>query len=350
MQGLIQFRSRLAKLSLVAAGATLVSVVHAEAPSAPATADLKLELDDLEKSDKKKKKRRSGGVKPLPNPGKYEEFQRECKEALNPDMFAGARVEVNFIPVQRVDKQMGVVMVTHFDANAPGGKLVEIGTQMYTEKQVLIGRMDDQLRVMGRFHHNISPTISFRSLFQSQSGGQDFNLMLDLDYKAKDSFTHGKYSVGPQGKIVGLSYQQSITQKTSLGTEILHQVGQGTHISADVRYKRETDQGKQAQIWTGMIGTMGAATVSYTHQVSPQVLLSSEATLSLGPDGSLMTGVQAGGSYRYQSFKFQANVKSDYVMQMAIENQVMEGVHLSFCSEVNHADGGSAWGLGFRLG
>ena len=77
---------------------------------------------------------------------------------------------------------------------------------------------------------------------------------------------------------------------------------------------------------------------------------SSEATLSLGPDGSLQTAVAAGGLYKYQSFKFQTNIKTDYVMQMALENQVMEGVHLSFCSEVNHADGGSAWGLGFRLG
>jgi len=327
-------------------------VAHAaEAPTPSVPVDLKLELDNLEKTDKKKKKRRGGGVKPLPNPGKFDDYQKESKETLTADVFQGARVEVNFIPVQRPDKQMGVLMVAHFDANAPGGRLVEIGTQMYTEKQILIGRMDDQMRVMGRFHHNISPTVSFRSLFQSQSGGQEFNLMLDLDYKGKDSFWHGKFNVGPQGRIITVSHQKSVTQAMSLGAEIMHQIGAGTHVSTVVRHRRETDQGKQAQVWTGMVGTMGLALVSYTHQVCPQILLSSEATAGLNPqDGSFLTSVSAGALYKYQTFKFQTNLKSDLMLQMSLESQVMEGVHLSFCSEVNHMDGGSAWGLGFRLG
>jgi hypothetical protein len=254
------------------------------------------------------------------------------------------------MPFQRPDKQMGVVLITNFDANAPGGKIVEVGTHMYSEKQILMGRMDDQMRVMGRFHYNFTPNLNFRSVFQSQSGGQDFNLMLDLDYKAGDSFTHGKYSVGAQGKIAALSYQQSVTPMMSLGAEIMHQVGQGTHLTGCVRHKRETNQGKEAQIWTGMMGTMGMATASYTHQICPQVLLSTEGTVALGPDGGPQSAVQAGALYKYQSFKFQTNLKSDLVMQMSLESQVMEGVHLNFCTEVNHMDGGSAWGLGFRLG
>jgi hypothetical protein len=358
-QGLGQVRSRFysfTKLSspastgvLTAALLLTVGVAHAAEVPASVPVDLQIELDSLEKPDKKKKKRRGGGVKPLPNPGKFDDYQKECKEALTADVFQGARVEVNFIPVQRVDKQMGVMMVCHFDANAPGGKLVEVGTQMYTEKQILIGRMDDQMRVMGRFHHNISPAVSFRSMFQSQSGGQDFNLMLDLDCKGKDSFWHGKFSAGPQGKVVTVSHQKSVTQAMSVGAEIMHQIGAGTHVSTVIRHRRETDQGKQAQVWTGMLGTMNMGMVSYTHQLCPQILLSSEATLALTPEG-VQTSVNAGALYKYQTFKFQSNLKSDLVLQMALESQVMEGVHLSFCSEVNHWDGGSAWGLGFRLG
>lgn len=359
-QGLVQARSRLStsssKLSLSALLSTglvmSACVVHAEAvPVALSPDSLKLELDNLEKTtDKKKKKRRGVGVKPLPNPGKFDDYQKESKETLTADVFQGARVEINFIPVQRPDKQMGVVLVTHFDAEAPGGKVVEIGTQMYSEKQILIGRLDDQMRVMGRWHYNISPALSFRSLFQSQSGGQDFNAMLDLDYKGKDSFWHGKISQSPQGRMVTFSHQKSITQKMSLGAEIMHQVGMGSHLTAVLRHKRETNQGKQAQVVTGMIGSMGSACVSYTHQICPQILLSTEANLGIGQDGNVALLTNAGALYKYQSFKFQANLKGDLTMQMALESQVMEGIHLSFCSEVNHMDGGSAWGLGFRLG
>jgi hypothetical protein len=55
---------------------------------------------EQEASKSKRAKRAKGTVaKPLPNPGKFEEHCKECKEVLMADVFPGARFEMNWTPV-----------------------------------------------------------------------------------------------------------------------------------------------------------------------------------------------------------------------------------------------------------
>jgi len=339
-------------------GMGLTSVAMAEskpdAPAAvPAAAPVLDSLDDLEAPTgprKPKRRSRAAASKPLPNPGKYDEHQKECKEVLQADVFQGARMEMNYTPVQRMDKQMGFTFATHMDSfNIPGGKSVELGANVYSEKTLLLARIDQNFQVMGRFHQALNKNTSLRTLFQS---AEDFNLMMELDYKGKDAFTHYKFGHGPNGGHHILSYQQSLTERGSVGGEILHQPGQGTHLSFDGRYHTVFDQGKQSDTWTAHMSTMGMAVGSYTRKITPQVSLASELNVAVNPrskagyDSALHLGVL----YKYQTFRLQANLRSSGVMQMALEQQMAPGMALMACSEVEHWSGGAAFGFGFRVG
>jgi hypothetical protein len=56
------------------------------------------------------------------------------------DTFPGARLEMNYAPVQRPEKQMIVGFSTNIDSSGqiPGGKTVDIQTQLFIDVSVAI--------------------------------------------------------------------------------------------------------------------------------------------------------------------------------------------------------------------
>lgn len=263
-------------------------------------------------------------------------------------------MELNYTPVQLQQKQLGLSFSTSMDSSGqmPGGKSCEIGASMYSEKTLLMARVDHNFNVNGRYHTQLAPSLSLRSLFQS---GDDFSAMVDLDYKDKHSFTHYKFTHSPNGAQHVVSYQQSLTQKLSVGSELMVAPGQGSHISFAGRFNSVYGHGKQGDVWTANISSMGMAVGSYAQKLSPHVSLATEVQFGLGPGRpggppGVDSGVQMGVLYKYQTFRLQSNVRSNLSLQMALEQQIAPGMALTACTEVDHFTGASVWGLGFRIG
>lgn len=347
--------------ALTALGASVAFA--AEAEGAPAgtggAADDLSSLEELEASAPPVQKLAKRGriLKPLPNPGKYEEHQKECKEVLNLDLFPGARFEVNYAPVQRPDKQMVFGFATNMDSTGqiPGGKTIDLQTQLFVEKALLIAKIDQDYQMLGRLHYNPSQNVGLRALFQS---GNEFAAMGEADFKDKFSSVHYKFTHSPHGASHVCSYFQSLTQNFSAGGELAYQGGQGAAVTMAAKHSTSFDKGQQASTWTANLNSSGAFVGSYAQKLNPQVSMAAEFSASADGGRSRRGGggeggdskVTVGALYKYQTFRFQTSLSSAGGMNMALEQTMGPAMALSVCCEMDHWSGGSQWGIGMRIG
>jgi len=340
-----------------------------DAPGAPAgevggsiAEDLGLSSQDTqgEFAPKLRSTRRRNRVGRLPNPGRYEEIQKECKEVLHIDAFGGARFEINYMPVQTNSKQMGFCLNAEMDNSAPPGrnhpmmmqegqdKMLEYGVTLANETQLFLARVYNDGRVMGRFHNSFSNKITTKCFFQS---AQELSLMGEADFEGKDFFFHLKGMHTPDGPSLGTSYLQSITPSISLGAELMHSIDQGTHMSVSGRYAKSWEKNKRGDYLTGQLSTMGIIVGSYTHKISPHYLLSTEFMLKPNPwTGAVDPSCTIGALVKGQSFKFQASITNSLAMTASLENQVQPGLTVLLSGAVAHFKNTSKFGVGFRFG
>lgn len=285
---------------------------------------------------------------------------------MNIDNFGGARFEVNYMPVQNPQKQMVFVLNAEVDnapPKPPGGgnpmmrqqekeKSLEFGATLANDSQLLMARMYNDGRVMGRFHQTFSNKVTIKNMFMSKD---DVQLMCEVDLEGRDFFLQFKGVHSPEGVQLGSNYQQSITPCVSLGAEVNHQVDAITHLTFAGRYADTWNKGNAGDFFSAQLSTMGFIVGNYCHKINPYYSLASEFLLTpkqvFGePTGGLEPSVSIGGLWKYQSFRFQAKMSGNAELSAMLEQQLQPGIAFQLSGAVAHFKNNSSFGVGFRFG
>lgn len=311
---------------------------------------------------KKKKKKRS-----LPNPGKFDKFNREAKNALDAPAITGMRFSLTkmVFPVangkEGKKKKQLIVQVNTNLAGPPTQANPEsvsysdltIITQL-PPRHKLTGTVDSMGNVIGTHQWKVSKNLDVQSQFRFEPphpmAGASNSLTTSVDYKGSDYHLEGQVMVGGSSPIYSLSYFQSLLPSFAVGGKITH-VFPRTINQWAMRYKSES----QNRVTGQRSGDVVTATWLPGQVVGLEYLRKVNNQLHLGVGFNLVpknreSAVQVGVSYRHRMFQFQASMDSTGRLVSFLDQGISEVARLALSAEVNHGTGENSLGLVMSIG
>ena len=278
----------------------------------------------------------------LSNPGAWNSCENEVRRILDVDTFDGAKFEF-----QKPLDQTGTFFTSHaFHMGSsihPGGGMYQFGTTfVYNNDTLLIGRMDNMLRLDAQLHMTspVSKNLIHRVQASVQSKLDDTHVVLDNEYKGLDFTATAK--VG-DGYLFGCSYFQAVTPRIALGGEFLWL---GARRSANVTARARYTDNNVTAILTGSTAKE-TVQASFLRKVNNRVGLATE--IEFAP-ASLDAHVSIGGEFIMRQSKFQANVTSKGIIQVVLQEIVAPNLSLLLSGIVDHKKDAYKFGVGLQLG
>ncbi|CAG8565060.1 1261_t:CDS:2 [Paraglomus occultum] len=280
----------------------------------------------------------------LPNPGTFEGLHREVKTTfLTNHLFDGARADLT-----KVLSQNFQVMHQFTLGSSAGQQSYNFGTAYVGTKTVLHGTVDTDGNLSARANYMWTP--NFVTKIQAQLSPTPGHSMLQLeqDYQGSDYSINFK-TVNPSPVdstgIFILSYLQSVTQKLSLGTEIVYQ-----KLTSDL----EETVKQYVMKYTGKdyIATLnyqeaGALQASYYQKINEKVDFGTELQMLL--DGGRRAVCTVGGKFDFRAATIRGQVDTTGRVSVVIEEKIAPGFSFLITGDMEHAKGQSRFGIGIQM-
>lgn len=280
----------------------------------------------------------------LSNPGGWDKTDGEARRILDVDCFDGARFDFQK-PLDQVGGFYSSHNIVMGSSLHQGGGLYQFGTTLVMGDSLLVGRVDNNLRLDAQWHMNYLNTPIHRNLTHRLTGSisappDDSHFMAEFEYKGND-FT-GTARIG-DGFLVGTSYFQAVTPRIAMGGDIFyHTARRTTNLTARARY---TDNNVTA-VATGSTAKK-TLSASFSRKVNNRVALASE--IEFAPS-TLDAHVAIGGEFVMRQAKFQASVTSMGIIQAVLHEIVAPNCSLLFSAIVDHRKDLYKFGVGMQLG
>jgi hypothetical protein len=290
----------------------------------------------------------------LSNPGKYEELGRECKETLMLDSFKGARFSITKGILTTSSKQLVLSgQVQMGSEHLPEQHIVEYNAQLAANKHRLFASLDSTYRACGRYMYALTDNLDLRLLFQSSLERQH-QYEAGVDFKTAESYTHATVSALTEmmGSAQSLKVQHlhSIRPDWSVGAELLHYFENKTLLTFVGRYRHVDISSGEGNIVTFTVpfdpqdGRYGC---SYTRKLSERLTLATEGHYFHPKHES---SANVGMLYHGTTFRFQANVDSEYHLSATLEQAITAVLRFIFSGDINHSTHESSFGFGLNVG
>lgn len=270
----------------------------------------------------------------LPNPGKFEELQKEAKGVLGLEVFDGARFEIskplnqNFVVSHSVMMGSSVIPPSY-----------EFGANVADEKMLLASRIDCNGRLTGRYQHQLTPSLAVRGMANLSGERTQDNIQLDVDIKGQHSYSGLRYV---SGGMFMATYMQSVSPSVALGSELFHHAGKmitGLHGGLRV--------GGADRVFTAKSSSFGGLELTYAHKVNDKVSLATEMQYYHNQVCSFGVGAE----FKLRQATYKGLVTSDCTVAATLEEKVMPGLASFVLSgQVNHKKKDYKFGFGFLLG
>lgn len=270
----------------------------------------------------------------LPNPGKFDEVQKETKAILSLDIFDGARFEMNkglnqnFAVTHNVSMGSSVVPPSY-----------EFGANVGDEKMLLASRIDHNGRLTGRYQHQLTPSVALRAMASVSNEHNQDSLQVDLDFKGSNSYSGLRYMTGG---VATATYMQSVTPKLALGSELFYHHGRCiTGLHGALKY------GTPDQVFTAKAGSFGSVELTYAHKVNEKVGFATELTYF----HSQMCSFGVGAEFKLRQATYKGMVTSDCTVCATLEEKVVPGIaNFTLSGQINHKKKDYKFGFGLALG
>jgi len=275
----------------------------------------------------------------LPNPGKFDDFQREALSATKGDYetFTGLRAEITRGVSQNF--QVGHMLSMGDDKQGPSYQLI---TSYVTNSTLLTGRWYTNGLLLGRIRRELLPGTSLSMMLRA--GGErkgNFLQEASLDHNGDDYTAQLTYDGREEAFM--FSYAQAITKPLALGIQtIYHPEQNGAIYAGGLRYENDK------AIVTAVAHSFGRFSATYTNKVSKSVLLSTEFLVQPTQEGMESTGV-VGYEYRLRLNSVKAMLDSRGRLASLFEERYNEQTSFNLSGMIDYPNQKYSIGFGFAL-
>jgi len=275
----------------------------------------------------------------LPNPGKFEEIQKEPRSIfLANEIFDGAKFEINKAVGQ--SEKHGFSTIHSFTLGAKEeGPAYNFGTTYATDQIFLNSRMGTDQKLTSRYHHQFTPNLGLKFMAQvSPSDQEPAGWTSDIDYKGGDYYASAKVGLP---LVLGLSYMQSITPKLSFGFEGLYQ----NNYSYSTVFFGARYEGKDFIAAATTTNDLDLD-LTYTKNVNEKVALCTELIYSNMKKG---TSAAVGFDYKLAQANYRGTIESNGRVLAMLEEKLNPNIRFILCAELNHVKNDYNFGVGLTI-
>jgi len=304
----------------------------------------------LKKKDKKKGTGFSWKPPRRPNPGKYEDLNKENKSIVGTqDIFDGFKFDLS----KNMSNEFGV------NHSLQLGSVFEpasysFGTNWIStpHKIMMWGRVDTEGHLVGRafwpydtsVDKNNNPNTdnyTYRFTIGGQASREPHNSggSVDLEYKGSD--WHGQLKWINPGTY-GLQYFQSITKHLAIGGDVFYNHKQAMSLwTVGGRYATNKSV-------STCIATLGHVGLSYTQKVNEKVGLSTELAFTAGQNGWESVW-SLGYEYRLRMGMFRGHIDSGAKVAAYLEEFLNPNTKFILSGELDHSKKQYRFGVGLSM-
>jgi len=288
---------------------------------------------------------------PMPNPGKYEDLQKEFNDVLmnmHTELFDGFQFNLN----RQINPNFGVMHSINMGQTAdpdepPASYSFASSYQRGKEgnHSMLFGRINTEGTLMARWHHDLTERLQLRISAQLTPEEEGSFVDAELNYKGSDYYAQFKHQ--NKGGLFRIAYSQAITTKLMCGVEGVYLAARNESVfSGTIRYLMG-----EKEILTFRASTMGTFDAAYTHVIIPDKLsLCSCFSYAQEPGAGAMSMFNVG--YQYKSLPFstvKGSINTMRVVSAFIEEQVSDVMGFVVCGQINYPQNLYRFGFGIHL-
>jgi len=275
----------------------------------------------------------------LPNPGRYEEYQREAQE-INNEMFDGLRFDFHRAVNQNLQLSHSLSLASYDPKTPPS---YTFAANYGSEKCNLFGRLDlERFRLFGVAVAILPKDVELRVDGQFGPTNEPQQVTAQLHRKGAESNTHFRF----EGKQISLTHNQSITKNWSIGTEIFYYMSHAyTQPTIVTKYSWASDNGSRSSV-TGLVSTMNAY-LNFIHKPTQQTRFCSEFVIM--SDGSNVLSISMlTAEFKRRMVTYRAQL-STFGRGILSYSYLFGPFKISFCSEIDWIRDNVRFGLGITF-
>eukprot|EP01111_Echinosteliopsis_oligospora_P002999 TRINITY_DN1482_c0_g1_i1.p1 TRINITY_DN1482_c0_g1~~TRINITY_DN1482_c0_g1_i1.p1 ORF type:complete len:371 (-),score=90.86 TRINITY_DN1482_c0_g1_i1:8-1120(-) len=301
----------------------------------------------------------------LPNPGKYEDYNRESRDITSGyDFFDGAKIDIT----RSLSEQFGV---THSFAlggsdNRGGGSYgFSTNVMSANKKNIIAGRFEGEGKVMARLISHALPntTLSAQALITQQDNpqAQPSGITAEVEYRGASWVSSLKLE---RFSVLEASFMQSISRHAALGFSLVHIPYQGLSgfswaarfIGSPIVKENIPVEPGQPQIkvprWvaTAALSPFTPFTAAFTWNTKTPVTFATDFSVvpkMEEPEHISMTSVwSAGAIWEHRTSRIKARVDSNAHIGAVVEEQLNQIMLMTFSGDLDHYNQKYRFGLG----
>ncbi|KAK2191626.1 hypothetical protein NP493_50g05094 [Ridgeia piscesae] len=294
------------------------------------------------------------GVSEDTGPGTFEDLHKKCKDVF-PTPFEGAKLLIN----KGLSNHFQISHTMTMSTLQPSGYrfgCTYVGTKQFSPTEafpIVIGDIDPSGNLNAQIIHQFTRAIRCKLVSQIQNN-KFLATQFTTDYKGQDftaSVTLGNPDIVNESGVMVAQYLQNVTQRLSLGSELLYQYGQtvpGNEIAIYTLAGRYTGDSWQAS--ANLTPAAGGAHLCYFHKASENLQLGVEL------EGSLRTQ-ECTTTIGYQleipnaNLTFRGQVDSNWCVSAVFEKKLPPlPFTFALSGYANHVKGTYRFGMGLIVG
>ncbi|KAJ4461073.1 Translocase of outer mitochondrial membrane 40 [Paratrimastix pyriformis] len=275
-----------------------------------------------------------GSVSERTNPGRTDDFQREAKEILTPDLFDGLRVEIG----QSLSQNLGL---TH--SFVMGSSTVpshyQLGANYLRDKIFVTGRFDHAGRLSGAVR--VQPLKELASKFEFLLGRSkaECGCLAEVELRGRD-FT-GELQASSAGATTA-RWHQAVTDRVSVvGEGVYHRAKKVSLLQGGLRFATPDS------VTTLSGSSMGQLITSYTHSLTDRLSLATELFMQPRTHDAIFS---VGYQVKLRKAIVRGMVVSNGRVMASVKDEIAPNTALLLSGDLNYLANEYKFGLGLILG
>jgi len=275
----------------------------------------------------------------LPQPGKYDELQSTSRELMGgaSDMFEGFKLDISKGLSENMSCMHSFTMSNDQNVQKYSFALQGVPNPV----TMVMGRIDSDWNVMGKWQHSVSPRLLWRLSGQASREAQNSGGGFEVEYGGWDWY--GTFQWNTPG-LYRATYCQSLTQALAAGGELAYHHKQGMSVmTGAMRYEI-----RNGGIISALAALPNALQLSYFQEINPRLEFAVEwlASMSQGFDSKLDFAYSA----RFRGGEVRVHVDSNYVGHSGFSyNVAEEGPLVNFFAELDLKKKKYGFGIGVQM-
>ncbi|KAI4313669.1 hypothetical protein L6164_026628 [Bauhinia variegata] len=281
----------------------------------------------------------------LPTPISYEEIHREAFMSLKPELFEGLRFDFTKGLNQRFSLSHSLLMGPT-EIPSQSGETIKIPTSSYEfganfidPKLMLFGRTTTDGRITARVRADVTENLNLKVNAQLANDPHMSHGVFSFDYKGSDY--RAQFQFG-NGALFGASYIQSVTPHLSLGGEVFWH-GQARKSGSGYAARYNTDK----MVATAQVASTGIVMLTYVQKVSEKVSLGSELMYN---QASREVTSCFGYDYILRQCRLRGKIDSNGCASAFLEERLNMGLNFLLSAEIDHKKRDYKFGFGLTVG